>query len=51
MKEGDIINTIIKYYIKKYIYKKIDEAKKQENNDTSVNDILEEWVSSSSITF
>lgn len=45
------MNTIIKYYIKKYIYKKLDETREQENNDTSVNDILYEWVNSSSVVF
>lgn len=45
------MKTIIKYYIKKYIYKKLDERRKQENNKTSVNDILEEWVNSSSVEF
>lgn len=45
------MNTIIKYYLKKYIYKKIDETKKQENNETSTNEILEEWVNSSSVEF
>lgn len=45
------MNTIIKYYIKKYIYKKLDEIREQENNETSTNEILEEWVNSSSVEF
>ena len=45
------MNTIIKFYIKKYIYKKLDEAEKQINIDTTVNDILEEWANSSSSIF
>jgi hypothetical protein len=45
------MNTIIKFYIKKYIYKKIDRAKKQINIDTTVNDILEEWANSSTSIF
>lgn len=45
------MNTVIKYYIKKYIYKKIDEMEKQNNDTPSVNDILEEWVNSSSVEF
>lgn len=45
------MNTIIKFYIKKYIYKKLEEVKKQENNKTSVNDILYDWVNSSSVEF
>lgn len=50
-KEGKKMNTIIKFYIKKYIYKKLEEVKKQENNKTSVNDILYDWVNSSSVEF
>lgn len=45
------MNTIIKYYIKKYIYKKLEEVEKQENNETSTNEILEDWVNSSSVVF
>lgn len=45
------MNTIIKFYIRKYIYKKLDEVGKQENNKTSVNDILYDWVNSSSVDF
>lgn len=45
------MKTIIKYYIKKYIYKKLDETRKQENNDPSVNEILKDWVNSSIVEF
>ena len=45
------MKKIIKFYIKKYIYKKLDEVQKQEDNDTSVNDILYDWVNSSSVEF
>ena len=45
------MNTIIKFYIRKYICKKLDEVGKQENNKTSVNDILYDWVNSSSVEF
>lgn len=45
------MKTIIKFYVKQYIYKKLNKTEKQEENETSVNDILEEWVNSSSVTF
>jgi hypothetical protein len=45
------MNTIIKFYIKKYIYKKLDEVEIQENNNASVNDILYDWVNSSNVEF
>ncbi|WP_286312734.1 hypothetical protein [Thomasclavelia cocleata] len=45
------MDTIIKFYIKKYLYKKLDEIQKQNNEDTSVNDILYDWVNSSSVEF
>ena len=50
-KEGKKMNTIIKFYIRKYIYKKLEEVEKQEKNNTSVNDILYDWVNSSSVEF
>lgn len=45
------MKTIIKYYIKKYIYKKLDEMETQKNNEPSTNEILEDWVNSSSVVF
>lgn len=45
------MKTIIKFYIKKYIYKKLDEMETQKNNEPSTNAILEDWVNSSKIEF
>lgn len=33
------------------MYKRLDKTEIQEENETSVNDILYDWVNSSSITF